>query len=68
MCTALLPLGVNPIAVNKYINMNISTWMSDCQPRVRGPHLGRRNAVCSPRDFSNTINLRFMIFIVDRVA
>ena len=25
MCTALLPLGVNPIAVNRYMNVNINT-------------------------------------------
>jgi hypothetical protein len=25
MCTVLLPPGVNPIAVNKYININIFT-------------------------------------------
>jgi len=24
MCTVLLPLGVNPIAVNKYISININ--------------------------------------------
>ena len=26
MCTVLLPPGVNPTAVNKYININISKW------------------------------------------
>jgi len=27
MCTVLLPLGVNPIAVNKYIIINLSSKM-----------------------------------------
>jgi len=27
MCTVLLPPGVNPIAVNKYISYHIIIWM-----------------------------------------
>jgi hypothetical protein len=29
MCTVLLPPGVNPIAINKYINININTTSTD---------------------------------------
>ena len=39
MCTVLLPLGVNPVAVNKYINLNTkvtnlvtSVWFPDDGP------------------------------------
>jgi hypothetical protein len=30
MCTVLLPPGVNPIAVNKYIDINIDIHVSNC--------------------------------------
>ena len=32
MCTVLLPPGVNPIAVNKYININIKNLTTYCLP------------------------------------
>jgi hypothetical protein len=31
MCTVLLPPGVNPIAVNKYIDININTKLTGKQ-------------------------------------
>jgi hypothetical protein len=37
MCTVLLPLGVNPIAVNKYINMNLAFALLRGRRKKRGP-------------------------------
>ena len=43
MCTVLLPPGDNPIAVNKYININKKIYIAGVQPEILAHIVTSRN-------------------------